>query len=202
MNTGRNMMNKEELDRLIEKYYKGETSFDEEALLRAFFSNDNIPEEYKTEKELFGYFMENARIQEPDSRLEQRIFNSFKNENFQRKNPKGSIVRMVPYMSIAAGILVIIALWFFTEKGNESIDTFDDPSLAYAETMRVLLDVSSRMNEGTKNLKPVVRFNEGVKSGSEILNKPAEMIRENLKSLNQFQKAFEITGIEVDNKKR
>lgn len=201
MNTEKNMMNKEELDHLIEKYYNGETSCEEEALLRAYFSNDNLPVEYKPEKELFCYFMENAIIPEPDSGFEERINNAIKNEDFRKINSDRFSVFM-PYMSIAAGILVIISLWFFIVRRNETVDTFDDPRLAYAETMRVLLDVSSRMNEGTKNLKPVLRFNQGVKSGTEILNKPSEMIKENLKSLNQFQKAFEITGIEVDNKKR
>lgn len=202
MNTEKNIMNKEELDRLIEKYYRGETSFEEEALLRAYFSNDDIPGEYKAEKELFCYFMDNTIIHEPDPAFEERINNAIKNEDIRRRAKTGIVSMMMPYMSIAAGILVIIALWFFTTRTNESADTFDDPRLAYAETMRVLLDISSRMNEGTKNLEPVSRFNEGFKSGTEILNKPSKMIMKNLKSLDQFQKAFEITGIEVDIKKR
>lgn len=195
------MMNKEEIDGIIEKYYMGEASADEEALLRAFFSDENIPEEYKTEKELFGYFMDRTIIPEPKAGFEENIIKSI------RKNEKAgdkifSIpAQFLPYLSIAAGILIIIGLWFFTSR-NKTVDSFNDPQLAYNETMRVLFDVSSRMNRGVRTMEPVSRINEETKFSSEILNKPAVLIRNNLESLDYFQKAFDMTGINIDNKNR
>lgn len=43
-------------DRLIEKYYEGLTTVEEERKLREFLSQSNLPEHYKPEQAIFGYF--------------------------------------------------------------------------------------------------------------------------------------------------
>ncbi len=46
----------EQADKLIEKFYEGLTTLDEEKLLQAFLSHANLPSKYKTEQAIFGYF--------------------------------------------------------------------------------------------------------------------------------------------------
>lgn len=197
------MKNREEIDRLIRKYYNGKSSAEEEVILRAFFSSKNIPDEYKTEKEMFGYFMDRTTIPEPGNDFEEKIIQKVvKSKTSGLKISKPSF-RIIPYIaSIAAGILILTGIWFFTSRNTKTVDTYDDPQLAYTETMRILLDISSRMNDGTKILEPVTKLNEVTMSGSEILNKSTEMVRKNLNSLDQFQKAFDLTGIDIDDKTR
>lgn len=46
----------EQADKLIERYYDGFTTVDEEKLLHQFLSQVNLPAKYKTEQAIFGYF--------------------------------------------------------------------------------------------------------------------------------------------------
>ena len=45
-----------EAERLIEKYYEGETSVAEENLLREFLAPKDVPAQFEAEKAIFGYF--------------------------------------------------------------------------------------------------------------------------------------------------
>ncbi len=46
----------QEAEKLIEKYYEGETSVAEEKLIHQFLSQKNLPEQFEAEKAIFGYF--------------------------------------------------------------------------------------------------------------------------------------------------
>ena len=50
-----------ETDKLIERYYDGLTSVEEEKQLRSFLSQLNLPERYKPEHDIFGYFDSNKK---------------------------------------------------------------------------------------------------------------------------------------------
>lgn len=52
----RNIISLQEAEKLIEKYYEGETSVAEENLLRKYLSGKNVPAKFETEKAIFGYF--------------------------------------------------------------------------------------------------------------------------------------------------
>ncbi|MEI7504022.1 MAG: hypothetical protein WCJ61_12140 [Paludibacter sp.] len=53
----KNKINFSEADKLIESYYDGLTSVEEEKQLRNFLSQSNLPERYKPEQAIFGYFV-------------------------------------------------------------------------------------------------------------------------------------------------
>ena len=46
----------EKADKLIEKYYDGLTTVAEEKELRGFLSQSNLPEQYKVERDILGFF--------------------------------------------------------------------------------------------------------------------------------------------------
>ena len=50
-----------EADGLIEKYYDGLTSVAEEKELRSFLSQPNLPEQYKVERDILGFFEEKKK---------------------------------------------------------------------------------------------------------------------------------------------
>lgn len=52
----RNIISLQEAEKLIEKYYEGETSVSEENLLCEYFSGKNVPAKFEAEKAIFGYF--------------------------------------------------------------------------------------------------------------------------------------------------
>ena len=52
----RNIISLKEAEKLIEKYYEGETTVAEENLLRKYLSGKNVPAQFETEKAILDYF--------------------------------------------------------------------------------------------------------------------------------------------------
>jgi hypothetical protein len=183
-------MNEEELNRLIEKYYKGESTVEEEDALRDYFTRSDIPEGYEAEKAIFSFYTESADFIEPSVNFEAKILAGI--DASERKNGFQSIKRyLIPLMSTAAGLLILIGSYLFFVSKSESHDTFKDPKIAYAETIRILHDVSVRLNRGSQALEPVGKINEMTKKSFKTINKSTKYVEKNLKNLELIQKAIE-----------
>jgi hypothetical protein len=175
-------MNEEELKKLIEKYYNGTSTESEEKALRAWFSLNEAPAGYETEKELFGFYMEAGEVPEPTAGFESGIIRAIdRSDNNMRY--AGIRRAIVPLLSAAAGLLILAGSYFFFINRTEPEDTFKDPALAYAETVKILRDVSSQINRGTRSLQPVGRINEMKVKSLGSINKTAILVEKNLKSL-------------------
>ncbi|VBB44712.1 conserved hypothetical protein [uncultured Paludibacter sp.] len=70
-----NKISYKQADELLEKYYEGKTTCDEENLLRKFLMQKKLPAVYDTEKAIFGYF-ENRKSAKPRFVLHRSIFQS------------------------------------------------------------------------------------------------------------------------------
>jgi hypothetical protein len=182
-------MNEEELNRLIEKYYKGGSTVEEEDALRDYFMRSDIPEGYEAEKAIFSFYTESADFIEPSVNFEARILAGI--DASERQNGLQSITRHLPLISAAAGILILVGSYFFFVSKTESHDTFKDPKIAYAETIKILRDVSVKLNRGSQALEPVGKINEMTKKSFETINKSTKYVEKNLKNLDLIQKAIE-----------
>lgn len=191
-------MNTEELNRLLEKYYKGESTAAEERDLKVFFSGSIIPEGYDTEKELFSYYMTVSEVPEPSSDFEERILSGIdeSEKNITSRKYRRFILAI---LSTAAGVLILTGSYFFFVHRSEPRDTFSDPKLAYAETMKILMDISSQLNHGAIALEPLTRINAMTKKSFAAINKSTNIVEKNLKSLDYLQKAFAISNIKDAN---
>ncbi|MCD6597737.1 MAG: hypothetical protein J7L04_08625 [Bacteroidales bacterium] len=133
---------------LLVKYYDGSTSVEEEALLKAFFEQKDIPDYLKPDKEMFLFYAsEKEEEYLPD--FEKDILQAIEYE----KESKESKIRHFPkYLywvsSVAASLLIVLSLYFY-QKSPSLEDTYDNPELAYLETKKVLYYVSSKLNKGT-----------------------------------------------------
>jgi hypothetical protein len=192
-------MNKKELDRLLRKYYKGESTEDEEKALRLYFGGCNIPDGYEAEKVIFSYYTESVQIPEPSADFEARIIAGIE-ESEKDSSPINQRISFIPYLSIAAGLLIVVASYFFLSHRNEPRDTFSDPKIAYAETMKILFNVSSQLNQGAKALEPVAKMNEMTAKSFKAINRSTNIVEKNLKSLNYLQRAPEINKISSETK--
>lgn len=188
-------MKKEELNSLLEKYYSGESTDDDEKFLRAFFSGSDIPEGYEAEKAIFGYFIDSSHIQEPSPDFESGIMKGVDESTGRRRR------MVITRIGIAAGIFIIVGFWFFFSANRQPDDTFKDPKLAYAETMKVLLKISEQMNQTQTALIPVTKMNEATQQGFDIIGKRTKLIRENLRSLDYMEKAIDLTKKVEDSNK-
>jgi hypothetical protein len=185
-------MTTEELNRLLAKYYSGESSEEEESLLRSFFNGDNIPEGFEAEKKIFGYYLNAVEVPEPSPDFETRILADI--DEHENKNRSQKLRKFIlPIISTAAGLLIIAGSYFFFINRNEPRDTYSDPKIAYAETIKILTEVSSKMNRGTRTLEPVSKINEVTTKSFAAFNKSTNIVEKNLKNLDYLQKAFDIT---------
>jgi len=149
-------MKKEELDSLLEKYYNGISTESEEAVLRAYFSGDSVPEEYAGEKLIFGYFSSEVEVPEPSVGFESSIIGVVNGLAIKPQVKFAGFRKyLMPAMGAAAGLLILAGTFFFFNRSVETNDTFSDPQLAYAETMKILREVSEKMNKGLTSLEPV-----------------------------------------------
>ncbi|HUX59059.1 MAG TPA: hypothetical protein VMV77_18960 [Bacteroidales bacterium] len=185
-------MNTEGLNRLLEKYYRGESTEEEEKTLSGFFQNNNIPEGYEAEKVIFGYYSEAAEVPEPSPGFEASIMAGI-DEADRIKKKKNFRKYILPYFSAAAGLLILTASYFFFVHKSATMDTFSDPKLAYAETMKILMEVSTKLNRGTRALEPVSKMNEQTIKSFDAINKSTNIIEKNFKSFDYLQKALELS---------
>jgi hypothetical protein len=192
-------MKEDELKRLIEKYYNGESTEEEENALRDFFSKDNVPQGYEAEKEIFSYYEGSQEIPEPSIDFEARILAGI---DASEKNAVSQRIRryFLPAVSIAAGLLIMTGSYFFFTRQTEQQDTFKDPDLAYAKTIKILRDVSAQLNHGAQVLEPVGKINEMKIRSVESLNKSARIVEKNLKSLSYLRKTVNNTSGSADKK--
>jgi hypothetical protein len=180
-------MKEEDLKRLIDRYYSGESTEEEEIVLKEYFRKDNIPEGYEAEKVIFGYYSEFEDIPEPSVDFEARIL-----AGIDASERHGIKKYLLPLVSAAAGLLLLAGSYFYFTGRAEPADTFKDPQMAYTETIRILRDVSSQLNRGTEVLEPVGKMNEVSKKSFDSMNKSTRIVEKNLKSLNYLQKSDKI----------
>ncbi|CAL1518330.1 hypothetical protein [Chitinophaga sp. MM2321] len=147
---------------LLEKYWEGETSLEEEALLRGFYSvhHPDLPDELKEAAPLFQYFHEEA----------ERVF----------EEPSGKVVEAVPakimqlspfrhWMKYAAVLLVAIGIGYAMKQHQQQERAavvalqegdMNDPQKAYAETKKALQLLAKNLNKGTDKMQKLAYFNE------------------------------------------
>ena len=182
MNIKSTIMKEEDLKRLIEKYYEGMSTEEDEKVLRAYFTGIDVLPGYEAEKQIFGYFMDLTAVPEPAEDLSARIESAL---DYSHENRRGSGLRkiLVPLISAAAGLLILTGSWFFFVHRTETTDTYTNPEIAYAETMRILYDVSSQLNRGAGTLHPVGMINKMRVKSLEPISKSAGLIEKNLMNL-------------------
>jgi hypothetical protein len=186
-------MTTEELNSLLAKYYSGESTEEDESLLKSFFNRDNIPEGFEAEKKIFSYYRNALEVPEPSSDFETRILAGI--DEYEKENRSRKLRKIILHLiSTAAGLLILAGSYFFFINRNEPRETYSDPKTAYAETMKILMEVSSQMNRGTRALEPVSKINEVTTKSLAAFNKPVKIVEKNLRYLDFLQKAFDITN--------
>jgi hypothetical protein len=143
------IINDNSMGELIEKYFDGATSLDEERLLRSYFRCKNVPDEWKVYQPIFRYF---------SSEREKRA-----SEN-KAKTIWMSSLRWVG-VAAAACLLLFAGLKFFsTQQG------FPEKSYAYINGKKYT-DLRLIQSEALKSLNSVSESNDAILSSQiEVLN--------------------------------
>ena len=150
---------------LLEKYWNCETSLEEEAQLRKYFTGQAIHDDFKHFAPLFQYYKsENNKM--VSNGFDKKIL-----EQIERRKKPGKLRHLKIYYRVAAAVILI--LFFITihqrfiavkEKATVVVkDTFEDPEKALEETKNALLLVSEKWNKGKSNIVKLSEFNKAEK---------------------------------------
>ncbi len=173
------MTDENKIEKLLEAFYNGTTTQEEETLLHKFFNDENIPEKWHMERDLFHALYDSSDIRIPEGfseRLEHQIdrhINKASTINESKTVVSHTKIRrlLISMGSIAAAVLLLTGIFFFHDRSsiNDDVitDTYTDPQEAAAVAEKALALVSSNLNKG---LSPLEKARESIDKTNELLN--------------------------------
>lgn len=138
------------IEKLIDKYFEGETSIAEENELKTYFSSFDVAQHLQQYKPVFGYFSQ------------------AKAEEFKAEIPLNTKKRNVAvWLSIAASFVIMLGVGTFMYLNTieeipstaTAYGTYDDPEKALAETEKALALVSEHLNTGIESVSYINEYN-------------------------------------------
>ena len=182
-------MERNQINGLLQKYYEGMSSRDEERKLLDYFLGSDVPAELDIDRKHFLALadMQNDEIEVPAD-LESNILARLAVEQKPVSLLKSRFVYTA--ISVAAGLALIVSTFMFINK-QQNLGTYDDPQIAYAETKEALELVSQFFNMGTENLAGLGEMDRAMQPLSQL--KKVEEVSENLKYLGKFSEGIEKT---------
>jgi hypothetical protein len=182
-----------QIEELLEKYYNGDTSLDEERKLHWYFQTHDVPLHLKPDAELFRSNYKRS-TDEDAPELTERLAKIIDDQD--RKSRFIIPLRSLRWISgIAASVIILLSLWITVGRntlGSRSkfTDTFSDPKLAYQETRKTLLLVSEKLNAGTKELEQLKKYNQSISKLEPILSFGPSI--QGLGKISKFNEATEL----------
>jgi hypothetical protein len=185
-----------DIRKMLDRFYLGETTLEEENKLYDYFSSHSVPEESIPDKELFQTMGSGDHSIDVPEDLNQKIISSI--DQVERKVTRTRRISIFSLSGLAAGLLVMIAVYLFYIRtdspallaSQDMSDTYENPLDAYEEAKRTLAYVSAKLNNGTNELENVKQHvgksTDPLKSLSKI-NKGSK----ELSLLGQLQRARE-----------
>ncbi len=161
-------MNFRRIENLLERYFDGNTSLEEERILKDFFQGEDIPPHLIALKDSFNYFSKEYNTDELDASFDQKILSQI--NHFDISNKRQERKRTFYYISgVAASLLIIISIFTnFNPFTNKLSETLENPEAAYQETRKALLFVSGALNKGVKPIDKMAKFEEGIEQLSKM----------------------------------
>jgi hypothetical protein len=185
-----------EIRKLLDRFYAGETTLEEERILQEYFSSASIPEELLPDRDLFRSLESMGHVEPVPSGLNQKILDIIDQQ--EKRVVRTRRISIYSLSGLAAGLLVVIALYvgYFRGDGagllasHQITDTYKDPLDAYEEAKRTLAYVSSKLNEGTSELELVKQVSKTASDPLKSLSRINKGSKE-LSLLGQLQRVEE-----------
>ena len=187
----------EKVRKMLERFYRGETSLEEERWLQDYLSSITVPEELLADQELFMALEERDDTIPVPRDLNAKILNTIDREE------KGSLrtrrISLYSISGLAAGLLALIAVYVFFLRTDtplllsdrQGIDTYEDPMDAYQEAKKTLAYVSGKLNTGTSEIRHMQQVTKTTADPLKSLSKINKGSRE-LVLLGELQRIREI----------
>ena len=171
-------METKKITELLQNFFNGESTIEEERILETYFKSGNVAEELMEYAPFFNGISELATVAD-DRNIEEEVMNFIlENENHEKTRYR----RMWQTVTgIAASVIIVLGGFLFYQQQQKPFkDTFDDPKEAYAYAQQTLQFVSVKYNKGLAGL-----------SGFEKLRKATQPIKKGVAPVNEFYNAIE-----------
>jgi hypothetical protein len=129
---------------LLDAYFEGTTTLQEEVLLRDYFKSDAIDEAFVSYKPLFTAFSEAA--------------SEISTGTIELPQPVTSQNRL--WLSIAASVVIVVGVAGFMYSNNSYSPQEKEALAALKQSKKAMLLLSQQLNKGTQTLSLVDQFQE------------------------------------------
>lgn len=174
-----------EIKELLARYYDGISTLDEEKTLLAYFSSTEVPDHLLAERDIFLLLVKESEGYLPAVGLEDRMAAQLFHRNRIHKRLKNRLIYGV-ILSSAASILIAVSFWLKADLQGEPDDTFDSPELAYAETMKVLNQVSTHFILAVRALQPLESISVA-KNSTLILEESSRLFNQGYEEMEKLE---------------
>lgn len=116
------MMNYEYIEQLLERYWECQTTLEEEAILRSFFAQDNVPMHLLQYRQLFAYQNEQHKTEKLSDDFDERIMSIIAKQQPVKARTITLSQRLRPLYRAAAIVAIILTLGTAAQKAMEPTD--------------------------------------------------------------------------------
>ncbi|MBM3421405.1 MAG: hypothetical protein FJY11_09770 [Bacteroidetes bacterium] len=165
----------------MQKYYEGTESDGEFQDLILLLDDAGLPERYGIVRDTILSAIAETQDEEPDvahaAMIERQFISNITILNRQRYRV------LYQYIAgVAASVAILVSSWFLYQTVRSPADTFDDPRIAYIETVKALNAISGNISKGTDillKMEPGLRMDKGIRSldaAGKILGRGIDLI--------------------------
>lgn len=171
-------METKKIAELLQTFFNGESTIEEERALETYFKSGNVAEEFREYAAYFNGISELANITD-DRNIEEEVMDFILENELREKTRYRWLWQTVT--GIAASVIIILGGFLFYQQQQKPFDdTFKDPKEAYAYAQQTLHFVSGKYNKGLAGL-----------SNFEKLQKASQPIKRATAPVNEFYNALE-----------
>ena len=164
-------METKEIKLILQKYFNGESTAEEERKLGNYFQSENIAEEIKDHTEFFSGISQ-LESDTNESDIEEDVMDFILENEHREKIKYFGMWKTVT--GIAASIVIVLGgFLFYQQKQKPFDDTFENPEEAYAYATQTLQFVSGKYSKGLaqfSNFEKLKKANEPIKKGISPIN--------------------------------
>lgn len=152
------------IEQLLERYWRAETTLQEEDILRAFFRQEDVPAHLKPYQTLFVY-EQMAGCWQPGEDFDQRVLNKiFTKEEVKTKNIRAqrakTLHRLTPLFRATASVAIILLVGIASQNAftpHEKLEGWDYNAAGYIDTYQKPQDAFEAGIDGIKDISNMLQ---------------------------------------------
>jgi hypothetical protein len=143
-------MDLQKIEQLLDDYFEGETGVEDEKLLKAYFSGNDIAPHLELYRDMFAYFAQ-AKTESTQAKIKTL-----------QPEKQGVFKNMKQWYSIAAFLVIALGVTFYFQNNSNTITEAErlEAEYAFEKTKEALNFFSLHFNSGVSNLSVLNEFTE------------------------------------------